>query len=483
MNSKPTRFGKIWPPFRFCMALIAATGFGLASPKRCLADCSTVTPNTPLNDLGQGTYYPTGSPSPSPSTTPVQGGLYPGGSNQRPATHNSDGLSIAQNKIFPRKLNGDPDPNGTDPNSKIIMISIGMCNALMEFAPGDDPQAFIPRARNDSSLNPKLTLINCAQAGMDAAAWAGSTGDLAWTKAIDLVDDPAHGTSVNQVQVVWLKQALIFDNDSNHPPLSTPFPNHAKLLQGDLEQILRNIRTVFPKVRIAYLSPRTYAYTRTFHSPEPKAYETGFAVKWTIQEQIENPNGTIGYKGNSPAAPWICWGPYLWTNGTVETNGIKGRSDGLTWECGVEGQDPNDVRHVASGGGDDYVHPSNSRGGVTTNTGRKKVADQLFAFLKTDPTATPWFLRTTTTGLPPDANITSDSNGGQVPLKVTFQANASDPDGTIAQTLWTFDDGDYSLDQDPVKWFTAPGVYTVRLTVIDNSGNSIFRTKTITMTQ
>jgi hypothetical protein len=467
MNVQPTRLGNIWPLFRFCMALIAATGFGLALPKQGMADCNTAIPsNTPLNDLGPG-FYQT-----------KQGGLYPDGLNQRTGTYGTDGIDIATNQIYPRNAAGSKDLA----DGKVVMVSIGMCNALMEFGGGasSDPQSFIPRAGIDPSLNPHLILVNGAQAGADAPAWTSPTSQ-AWN---NLIQSLPPGISRKQVQVVWLKEAWIFDRDSmqHWPPL--PFPGHATGLQSDLEAIIRNIKTNFPNCQITYLSPRTRAYTTNFHNPEPKAYETGFAVKWTIADQIADPDGPLGYQGNPPAAPWICWGPYLWTNGTTLTSyGIRGRSDGLTWECGLAGS-PNDVRHTASGGGDDYVHPAASNDmGDDVGFGRKKVADQLFAFLKTDPTATPWFLKRTTQGQPPTANITSDSNGGQVPKSVTFNANAADPDGTIAETLWTFDDGDYSLSPTPVKWFTAPGVYNVHLTVIDNSGNSIFLTKAITMTQ
>jgi PKD domain-containing protein len=468
MNSEPTRFGKTWPLFRSYMALIATTAFGLSLAKQGMADCSTQIPsNTPLNDLGQGTYFPTGSPSPSPGTTPVQGGLYPNGSNQRPEPYNTTGISIATNQIYPRNTAGDQDLS----NGKIVLVSVGMCNALMEFGNGD-PLAFIPRAKPaaDLSVNPKLVLFNGAQAGADAPAWT-DPNSTAWN---NLIANLPQGISRQQVQVVWLKEAWIFESPNHHWP-PQPFPTHAIGLQSDLKAIITSIKTNFPNCQITYISPRTRAYTTTFHNPEPKAYETGFAVKWAIADEI-----TAWMGANPVAIPWVCWGPYLWTNGNIVTNGITGRSDGLTWECG-EDSNPNDVRHLTEGGQNDFVHPSDSRHGAN-HTGIKKVADQLIAFFKTDPTAAPWFLNPTVHGQRPTANITSDSNGGQVPLKVTFQANASDPDG-IKQTLWTFDDGDYSLEASPAKWFTAPGVYTVHLTVVDNAGDWVSKTKTITMTQ
>jgi hypothetical protein len=62
-------------------------------------------------------------------------------------------------------------------------------------------------------------------------------------------------------------------------------------------------------------------------------------------------------------APWASWAAYYWTNG------LLGRSDGLTWSC----QD-----NIGDG-----VHPATS--------GRVKAAAQLLNFMKTDDTAIPWY--------------------------------------------------------------------------------------------
>ena len=64
-------------------------------------------------------------------------------------------------------------------------------------------------------------------------------------------------------------------------------------------------------------------------SPEPYAFESGFAVQTLIVAQIkyqQQPNGD-GHSGSVGPndAPWINWGPYLWTNGDF------GRADGLRW--------------------------------------------------------------------------------------------------------------------------------------------------------
>src|SRR5207253_10583822 len=122
----------------------------------------------------------------------------------------------------------------------------------------------------------------------------------------------------------------------------------------------------------------------------------------------------------------------------------------------------------------DFTHPS--------TTGRNKVAHELLAFFKTHPTATPWFLRSTIVGQPPVVTATATPAKGVAPLTANFSASASDPDGTISQYVWTYDDGDFSFNQNPTKSFPAPGVYNVRLTVSDNSGNPLTKTLPIMVT-
>ena len=110
----------------------------------------------------------------------------------------------------------------------------------------------------------------------------------------------------------------------------------------------------FPNLKIAYLSSRTYAgYATSPLNPEPHAYESGFAVKWLIADQI------AGKPELSPdRAPWCAWGPYVWADGT------RANHDGLSYTR-------------ADYGDADGTHPSDS--------GRLKVAQRLLQFLKTDP--------------------------------------------------------------------------------------------------
>ncbi len=63
----------------------------------------------------------------------------------------------------------------------------------------------------------------------------------------------------------------------------------------------------FPNLRIAYVSSQTYGgYATTPLNPEPFAYESGFAVKWLIADQISG-KPDLNY---NPAKGFVrapCW--------------------------------------------------------------------------------------------------------------------------------------------------------------------------------
>jgi hypothetical protein len=277
---------------------------------------------TPLTDLGSAEYL--GFP----------GGLYPNGKNARPFSYEHAGVVLGAT-VQPVDRDGTPSPSG-----KIAMISIGMSNTSHEFS------HFIQLAEADGRKNRSLLMIDAARDGTDATRIADPLGDY-WIH----VDRQLQRckTSAGQVQVVWLKTAI-----ANQPP---GFPEKARLLQRLLRSIVEILRTKFPQLKLVYVSSRIYGgYSETDLNPEPIAYESGFAVKWLIEERINN---------SSPGSsmPWVSWGPYLWADG------LTPRSDGLTWE--------------RSDFEPDGVHPSAQ--------GVLKVATKLFEFFETDPTAQHWF--------------------------------------------------------------------------------------------
>jgi PKD repeat protein len=402
----------------------------LGSAAAAVFDCTlTEIGLVPLNDLGPGEFEPG-----------TIGGLYPGGRNTRPTAHLDAGLDIATNQIAPRVPLDPNDPDSAcalDPvNGLVGLVSIGMCNTSQEF------DAFLDRVDLDHALDDKLVLVNGAQGGKPASDWAqADESEDPWLELSKRVEDA--GLHPCQVQVAWIKQAERVPNNLG------AFPTHAEVLRDDLETIVTKLVAFYPNVRICYLSSRTRAYTDVANSlnPEPFAYESAFSVRWLIEEQLD---GGLPFELPAPVAPWLSWGPYLWTDGEA------GRSDGFTWSCSdLEG---------------DFTHPANG--------GEEKVADQLIAFLKTDATARPWFLEDAQVGTPPSVSMTPPRAFGPAPLTVDFSSVAFDPDGgSIAEYAWTFEDGDFaygagaSSAASAQKTFPVPGRYTVTLTVTDEDGD------------
>ncbi len=294
---------------------------------------------TPLNDLRQGLYKT------------YQGGLYPGGTNVRPATHDSAGRALSA-QIKPLSSNGTVDVQ----NGRIVLVSIGMSNATQEFS------TFKPMADTLRSKNSQLVIVDGAQGGQDAVTISNPSATY-WT----VVDQrlAAAGVTPQQVQAAWVKEA-----DAG-PTLS--FPADAQKLQGEFAAIARILKARYPNIKIAYYSSRIYAgYAQGVSTlnPEPYAYQSGFAVRWLIEAQI-NGDTSLTYAGTNPRAPWLAWGPYLWADGMTP------RSDGSIWQCG-------DFQS-------DGTHPSTS--------GQRKVAQMLLSFFQTETTATPWFLRSPITNV------------------------------------------------------------------------------------
>jgi len=312
---------------------IAACGLLICLASSAAAqDCSETSVGfVPLHDLADGSYRG------------FQGGLYPGGELVRPDAHDSAGLDQSA-RVIPRDGFGIPDPEGA-----IVFLSIGLSNTTQEF------QEFLTLISDDDTLNPQLVIVDGALGGQ-AAEDILSLSAPYWTHVDEQLAEA--GVTVDQVQVIWLKTA-------NRAP-TNPFPGWARTLQGQMTVIVRNIQTRFPFARLAYVSSRTYAgYATTNLNPEPYAYESGFAVKWLIQDQIEG-NPALGFDPTfgPPEAPWLAWGPYLWADGTTA------RSDLLTWDCS---------EFAADG-----THPA--------TPARRKVAHMLDDFFRTDGTAKTWYL-------------------------------------------------------------------------------------------
>jgi hypothetical protein len=295
------------------LALVVPAASTMGAASRTGADCSrTSTGYTPLTDLKTGRYEG------------FAGGLYPLGRNAPPAAYQRQGLSAARRVARARR---------------IVVLSIGMSNTTQEF------QAFMRLAESSPQKSSKVILVDGAQGGQDAER-IKDAGAPFWG-AVDARLGQAQVTRAD-VRVVWLKEAIARPAEA--------FPADARRLQADLSQIVAILRARFSKLELIYLSSRTYGgYATTPLNPEPFAYQSGFAVKWTVEKRM---------RGRPNRRPWLAWGPYLWADG------VRGRSDGLAWACA-------DFRA-------DGTHPS--------ETGRRKVAERLLRFFSTNRTAKSWFL-------------------------------------------------------------------------------------------
>lgn len=285
-------------------------------------------------------------PLDDPSGPPHGGfalGLYPGGVNTPAAAHLALALEMAQD-VVPRDATGAPDPAGL-----IGWISIGMSNTNQEFA-------VFERAEDlRAGRNPRLVAVDAAVGGQSAETIANPAAPY-WSVVSSRV--AAAGLDPDQVQVAWLKEA-----DGAVP--DTSFPNHALTLESHLYAVVRHLRDVYPNLRLCYLSSRIYGgYAASPERGEPLSYETGFSVRWLIEDQIGgNPALNADPDAGPVEAPVLLWGPYLWANGTTPR-----ASDGLVWLL-------DDLEN-------DHVHPSPS--------GELKVANLLANFLAGDTTAAAW---------------------------------------------------------------------------------------------
>jgi hypothetical protein len=308
----------------------------LASTK---ANCSVIeypnssAPNIPITDLGTGTYMG------------EEGGLYPNGSNVRPASQDASGVAIAQ-AIQPLDSNGNPNPNG-----KYVLLSIGMSETQQEFT------QFASDASTDPSTNPHLVIVNGAQDAIVASDWADINFGT-WNSIINYIL-PEAGVTSKQVVAAWI--------ESLDTPSGT-FPTDETPTQADLESIAQNLHTLFPNLQLAYYATTIYGGygngTGSEADGEPNSYEGGFAVKWAIQDQINgDPNLNFNPALGPVLAPWMSWGSYGWANG------LLARSDGLVYAC---------AEYL------DGIHPN--------TMGREKVSNLLLTFFKTDDSTRPWYL-------------------------------------------------------------------------------------------
>lgn len=296
----------------------------------------TNTPIVGLDVLGAGTYLG------------AEGGLYPNGSNVRPADHDAYGVGLAQ-AIQPLDANGNFDPNG-----KEVLIIIGESNVHIE------GESIVRDATADPSRNPAVVIVDGGQ-GDGTAKNLKDPNSPWWTTMINYIL-PNSGVTAKQVVAAWVEP-------TDGLSVGT-FPTDIARLQSEIESEAQNLLINFPNIKVAYFSSRIYSgYSNGVNTinPEPYAFEDSFAVKWAIQEQLDgNPRLNFDPSKGPVMAPWLSWGPYTWADGLVVPS-----SNGSVWSC-------QDIK-------DDGTHPDKT-------AGAEEVANQVLKFFKTDDTTTPWFL-------------------------------------------------------------------------------------------
>lgn len=287
---------------------------------------------TPLTELGAAKYKG------------EDGGLYGGGKNEPPAAHLAAALREAA-KIQALDADGRPAKDG-----KVVLLSVGMSNTTQSYS------RFKQLADGDAAKSPQLVIVDGAQGGQTGTRWADAKTPL-WAEVDNRLQRA--GVSAKQVQVVWMKQA------EAGPANLGEFPRHALVLKTNLVASLHNLKAKFPNLRVAYLSSRTYGgYATTALNPEPFAFETAFAPRWLIQDQVAGKAELNFDATRGPVkSPLLLWGPYLWADGETprQVDGFLYRKEDF---------------------GSDGTHPSDA--------GRQKVAELLLKFFKSDPTAK-WF--------------------------------------------------------------------------------------------
>lgn len=335
------------------------------------------------------------------------------GSNTMDDKHRDDGMDRAVNSVKPRCFNG----NACDSSGKIVVLGIGFSNWTKELCgnqPADEQHFWVnvqtPHSGGSnldcgvnngwslfhkfftnpfpSLLNPKVVFVDCAEIGAVAYYWSdiniayynhplqfGNTTDSDGVVSGHLYDNcngmlGQLGLSPQQVQVVLYKNA-----DSGAPNAPPPQPPLAELptqafsgciatsfwdacnLVRYVAATARTVQSQYPNVQQMFVHSRIYggyAEPTVFPlNPEPFAYEQGLAMKWLIQEQVDEMNdpnhayhgdvGNLNYESGcgaqlaKPCAPWIDWGAYLWASSYEDVTAPPPHPDYSCENCAIHG--------------------------------------------------------------------------------------------------------------------------------------------------
>lgn len=252
----------------------------------------------------------------------LEGGLFPAHSNTEPVDHDAIGIAH-RDGIRPLDVNGRPTESG-----RYVLMSVGAAGVSagwcsVSSAPPCDSWSFAGRAVSDPLVNHiGLVIVNGALPGATTTMWM-SPASANYDRIRDTRLAPL-GLSEKQVQVIWMDVA---GNDTAFRVTASAADGALRLRR--LGATIRALKQRYPNLQLLFLSSRRYGGFSA--GGEPQAYESGFVVRWIVESQVNEsrgqaPNSDAGELSPSTGiAPWISWGPYLWTRGELP------RMDGMTW--------------------------------------------------------------------------------------------------------------------------------------------------------
>jgi len=271
----------------------------------------------PIDDYyATGTYYG------------LSFGLYRNNSNIVPTDHYVAGINIAQD-MRPLDQNGVVDVE----NGALVWMSAGYsniqqvtCNGFNEDSFGDECLDWTIIGRlSQMPLRHQVKLVNGAYKGKSLPYWSGKFNEN-YDRVHDLLSE--NGLSEKQVQSIW------FAPVNKYPQLS--LPNSEADYYNIIVQLgatLRLMKQRYSSLKQVLLSSRVYAgYGTSALNPEPYAYESGFAVSYVINAQIQQMRngiidplvGDLNYL--TGVAPFIDWMAYYWGDAIIPRN-----KDGVAW--------------------------------------------------------------------------------------------------------------------------------------------------------
>lgn len=274
----------------------------------------------------------------TPLSEPDGLGLYPDGSNT-PAYLSE--IEEANAQIVRRLPDGTPSESG-----KYVYLSVGMSNTYQEFA---QLQQIV---KSDVQKDPALVVVNGAQGQWDIRRVNDPAQAPTYWATVD-ARLANNGVTPAQVEIIWLKQAMLRPQD--YGDVSA----YNVALTDEYLTLLGTLRDRFPNAHLIYLSSRSYGgYVSDWRThPEPYAHGTGLMVRDLIALQQSRDERLAG-------VPLMLWHWYHWSDGTTQ------RADGWSAPC-----------HYFEGDG---LHPSGQ--------GELQWSYRVRTWLRSDVTTT-WYRR------------------------------------------------------------------------------------------